>query len=275
VLLATASPAAAAGPEYPSTLGTWPYRTTIAKNTGAEGEGYASVAATGGWVWAGLTATKFYNSAGALTARLLPPAPYDHIGDPDAHGYLTYIPLQRNDGGRTQAFQIRSSLTGAVSLAEWSLPSGYQINNSWVAISPDGRWMLNGGWGNQSAFYGFARPTGAGPVTLAFRVTLDTTLRNVQGCDFVTNMRLVCQDDKEGAGAKSVWAVDLNHYLDGVNRTARVTRLGDAPGDQADPACIEGESEGVDYNPTTKVLRTTFIDGCSHNLTGLLVSDYG
>lgn len=274
LVIGMATPASAAGPEYPPTLGPWTYQGTTTQNTGFAGQGYASVTATGGWLWTGLTATKFFNSAGTQTARLLPPAPYDHIGDPDAYGYYAYIPLQRNDGGRTQGFQIRNGLTGAVSVAEWSLPYGYQINNSWVAISPDGKWMLNGGWGNQTYFTGFTRPTGGGPITLKFRVTLDTTLRNVQGCDFVTNMRLVCADDKEGAGNKSIWAVDLNHYLDGVNRTARVTRLGDAPGDQTDPACREGETEGVDYNAATRVMRFTFIDGCSTNLTGMVVSDY-
>lgn len=268
------STAGAAGPVYPPTLGPWTYQSTILKGTGAEGEGYASIPATGGWMWSGLTATKFYNSAGAQTARLTAPAPYTHIGDPDAYGYWAYIPLQRDDGVRTMGFQIRSLLTGAVTLAEWTVPSGYQTNNSWIAISPDGKWMLNGGWGNETFFTGFTRPTANGPITLGFKITLDTTLRNIQGCDFVTNLRLVCQDDKEGAGTKSVWQVDLNHYLDGVNRTAHVTRLGPAPGDQTDPACIQGESEGVDYNTSTKVFRSTFIDGCSHNLTGLLVSDY-
>lgn len=268
------STASAAGPVYPATLGPWTYQSTIMKGTGAEGEGYASIANTGGWAWAGLTATKVYNSAGTQVAKLLPPAPYDHIGDPDAYGWYLYIPLQRNDGGQTLAFQIRNMLNGSVSINEWTVPSGYMTNNSWIAISPDGKWLLNGGWGNMNYFTAFARPTGAGTSTLAFKITLDRTLRNIQGCDFISNLRMVCQDDVEGAGNKSVWQIDINNYLTGVNRTARTTRLGDAPGDQTDPACIQGESEGVDYNTTTKVFRATFIDGCSHNLTGLLVSDY-
>src|SRR6185312_2146899 len=75
-------------------------------------------------------------------------------------------------------------------------------NNSFAAISPDGRWMVSGEWETMShlqiyptPLLNHATPRTGGALRLAGLIRLDHKVNDVQGCDFVTSMRLICVSD--------------------------------------------------------------------------------
>ncbi len=75
---------------------------------------------------------------------------------------------------------------GAWSEYVHTLSPGEAMNNSWVAISPDGQWMLSGEWGTMDRLLVFPTP-GENPSTSpsanlpqAATVRLDHAVRDVQ-----------------------------------------------------------------------------------------------
>jgi hypothetical protein len=65
-----------------------------------------------------------------------------------------------------------------------------------------------------------ADPAGGGTLPQAGQITLSTTVRNIQGCDFVTGTELICSAND---AAKDVLRVTLPHPLNGQATVGQVT----------------------------------------------------
>lgn len=191
-------------------------------------------------------------------------AGYLHIGDVDAHGGRAYIPYENSGKGTEKAYGVMDLASGRI--LGWSvhqLEPGEAYNNSWVAVSPDGQWMVSGEWEDVTSFLVFrTADVGQASIGVAFRVRLDTTLTLVQGCDFDGPVRLVCHDNTED---RRLLQIDLDRALDGSDVGARTTVLGSTPVDLAVPLLAgvcknPTEAEGVDVSGTT--LRFMTVDPC-------------
>jgi hypothetical protein len=133
-------------------------------------------------------------------------------------------------------------------------------NNSFAAVSPDGRWLVSGEWFTERRLLVFPAPTGAapaGPLALAGQITLDRPVNQIQGCAFVAATRLLCVSDDPGT---TLWPtpfpllqVDLPAPLDGATTTATVTDLGGLPLVSRCRGAFE--PEGIDDDRATGTLR--------------------
>jgi hypothetical protein len=142
------------------------------------------------------------------------------------------------------------------------------VNNSFAAVSPDGQWLVSGEWGDQDRLQVFpapllnpATPKTGGDLPQAPQITLDKPVRDIQGCDFVDDTRLLCASDD---GSKELFEedrpllqVDLTHRLDGTPVTGHVTSLFALP--QRSACSGTFEAEGVDYDTTTGTLRVEVV----------------
>jgi hypothetical protein len=150
-----------------------------------------------------------------------------------------------------------------------ALVSGEEYNNSFDAISPDGQWMVAGEWNTMTHFQIYpapilnaATPKTGGGLALSGYVRLDRAVNDVQGCDFVTATRLICASDDNSRSLfperKPLLQVDLARSLTGGDVAGHVTDLGPIP--QANTICSGTfEAEGVDYDPSTGILRVEII----------------
>ncbi|MEX3100743.1 MULTISPECIES: hypothetical protein [unclassified Streptomyces] len=192
---------------------------------------------------------------------------WNHVGDPDAAYDGTYIEPYQQDAGTSKMFRVQSP-NGTWSEYVHALGSGEALNNSWVAISPDGQWMLAGEWGTMTRFLVFPTP-GVNPATSpggnlpwVTTVTLDRPVRDVQGCDFSGPTTLLCSSD-DPAGTlfgmtKPLLQVDLAARPNGTsNVSGRVTALRQLP---LRSGCTGSfETEGIDYDRRSGVLRVIVI----------------
>ncbi|PZT70119.1 hypothetical protein DN402_31120 [Streptomyces sp. SW4] len=258
-LTAAAVLAAAPPASFAATAGTWTEVGSDRARPLTESQGLASVEVPAG-------SPNRYTGVGTIPPDVAVRG-WNHVGDPDASYDGHYVePYQRDDGGG-KMFRVQGP-DGRWAQYVHALGPGEAPNNSWVAISPDGRWMLSGEWGTMSRFLVFPTP-GANPATSpsanlpqAATVRLDRPVRDVQGCDFVTATRLLCSsDDPDGSlfgVTKPLLQVDLSAAVDGTADVAgRVTALRQLP---LRSACRGGfEAEGVDYDRRTGTLRVVVL----------------
>ncbi|QNP74288.1 hypothetical protein IAG44_35765 [Streptomyces roseirectus] len=188
---------------------------------------------------------------------------WNHVGDPDAAYDGTYIEPYQRDSGGAKMFRVQAP-GGTWSEYVHTLGAGEAMNNSWVAVSPDGQWMLAGEWGTMTRFLVFPTP-GVNPATSpgtnlpwVTTVTLDHAVRDVQGCDFSGPTTLLCSSD-DPAGTlfgmtKPLLQVDLSAKPNGTaNVSGHVTALRQLP---LRSGCSgDFETEGVDYDRRTATLR--------------------
>ncbi|MFI9169881.1 hypothetical protein [Streptomyces lincolnensis] len=188
---------------------------------------------------------------------------WNHIGDPDASYDGHYIEPYQRDDGTTKMFRVQAP-GGAWSEYVHTLGPGEARNNSWVAVTPGGQWMLAGEYGTMSRLLVFPTP-GVNPGTSpsanlpqASTVRLDHAVRDVQGCDFVTATRLLCSSD-DPAGTlfgitKPLLQVDLSAEPNGTaDVTGHVTALRQLPLRSSCSGTFE--TEGIDYDRRTGTLR--------------------
>jgi hypothetical protein len=188
---------------------------------------------------------------------------WNHIGDPDASYDGHYIEPYQRDDGTTKMFRVQAP-GGSWSEYVHTLGPGEARNNSWVAVTPGGQWMLAGEYGTMSRLLVFPTP-GVNPGTSpsanlpqASTVRLDHAVRDVQGCDFVTATRLLCSSD-DPAGTlfgitKPLLQVDLSAEPHGTaDVTGHVTALRQLPLRSSCSGTFE--TEGVDYDRRTGTLR--------------------
>ncbi|MGV9452455.1 hypothetical protein [Streptomyces sp. NPDC003635] len=187
---------------------------------------------------------------------------WNHVGDPDASYNGYYIEPYQADSGTAKMFRVQAP-GGAWSEYVHRLSGGEALNNSWVAVSPGGQWMLAGEWGTMNRLLVFPTPgvnaSTSPSVNLpqASTVHLDRAVRDVQGCDFSGPTTLLCSSD-DPAGTlfgitKPLLRIDLSAEPGSADVTGRVTALRQLP---LRSGCSGSfETEGVDYDRRTGTLR--------------------
>ncbi|MFF7051195.1 hypothetical protein ACFY94_22875 [Streptomyces griseorubiginosus] len=192
---------------------------------------------------------------------------WNHVGDPDASYDGHYVEPYQADSGTAKMYRVQAP-NGTWSEYVHALSPGEALNNSWVAISPDGQWMLTGEWGTMTRFLVLPTPgvnastSPSANLPQAATVTLDHAVRDVQGCDFVTATQLLCSSD-DPAGTlfgytKPLLQVDLSAAPTGsANVTGHVTALRQLP---LRSSCSGSfEAEGIDYDRRTGTLRVIVV----------------
>jgi len=193
---------------------------------------------------------------------------WNHVGDPDiARGY-TFDAYQGSDTATSKMFAVTTPAGKRYAYVH-RLNPGEKVNNSFATVSPDARWLVSGEWGDQNRLQVFpapllnpSTPPKGGALKEAWQITLDKPVRDIQGCDFVTDTRLVCaSDDASGElfpESRPLLQVDLPHQLDGQPITGSVRALFGLP---QRSLCTDGtfEAEGVDYDARTGTLRAEVI----------------
>lgn len=206
-----------------------------------------------------------YTGIGTIPVGL-PARGWNHVGDPDASYDGHYVEPYQADSGNAKMFRVQRPDGGWAEYVH-SLSPGEALNNSWVAISPDGQWMLSGEWGAMNRLLVFPTPGvngGTSPsanLPQAATVHLDHAVRDVQGCDFVTATQLLCSsDDPDGSlfgTIKPLLRIDLSAPPDGTDADGHVTALRQLP---LRSACSGSfEAEGIDYDRRTGTLRVIVV----------------
>ena len=149
-----------------------------------------------------------------------------------------------------------------------TLVRGELYNNSFDAISPDTQWLVAGEWGTMSHLQIYPtpvlnreRPSHGGSLRLAGYVMLDHKVNDIQGCDFVTQVRLICASDDDSRtlfpNEKPLLEVDLLRSLHGASVKGHVVDLGSIP--QKSSCSGTFEAEGVDFDASSGILRVEII----------------
>ncbi|WP_367325231.1 hypothetical protein [Streptomyces sp. HUAS ZL42] len=192
---------------------------------------------------------------------------WNHVGDPDASYDGYYIEPYQRDSGGSKMFRVQAP-GGAWSEYVHTLGSGEALNNSWVAISPDGQWMLAGEYGTMSRLLVFPTPgvnastSPSANLPQVSTVNLDHAVRDVQGCDFLSATRLLCSSD-DPAGTlfgitKPLLQIDLAAAPSGTsNVSGHVTALRQLPLRSSCSGTFE--AEGIDYDRRTGTLRVIVV----------------
>nr|WP_306333652.1 hypothetical protein [Streptomyces sp. KL118A] len=242
----------------------------------------AAPAAPGGWQESGtshvnsLTGSQGLASRadGSLLYRGLGSIPLDlrmkgwgHIGDPDIANGHTFDAYQGGDDAKSKMFAVTTP-DGKRHLYEHQLDAGEKLNNSFAAVSPDDQWLVSGEWGDQNRLQVFpapllnpSTPRTGGALPQAGQITLDKPVRDIQGCDFVSDTRLVCASNDASKELfpedRPVLQVDLERPLDGKPVTGRVASLFAAP--QRSICSGSFETEGIDYDSARRTLRVEVV----------------
>ncbi|MDH6553291.1 hypothetical protein M2160_007395 [Streptomyces sp. SAI-117] len=250
-LLAAAPPASAAD--------TWTEAGSDRANPLTESQGLTSVEVPAG-------SANRYTGIGTIPIGVSTRG-WNHVGDPDASYDGHYIEPYQADSGTAKMYRVQAP-NGTWSEYVHTLGPGEALNNSWVAVSPDGQWMLSGEWGTMTRFLVFPTPgvnastSPSADLPQAATVTLDHAVRDVQGCDFLSATRLLCSSD-DPAGTlfgytKPLLQIDLSAAPTGsANVSGHVTALRQLP---LRSSCSgEFEAEGIDYDRRTGTLRVIVV----------------
>jgi hypothetical protein len=190
-----------------------------------------------------------------------------HIGDPDSlHGYV-FDAYQGPSSGGSKMFLVTAPSGRTFEYVHRLVP-GELYNNSFVTISPDSQWMVAGEWETMShlqiyptPLLNHRSPARGGSLRLAGYIKLDHKVNDVQGCDFVTPVRLICASDDDSRtlfrNAKPLVQIDLAAPLAGTSVRGHVVDLGSIPQESACSGTFE--AEGVDFDTSTDVLRVEVI----------------
>jgi hypothetical protein len=192
---------------------------------------------------------------------------WNHIGDPDIARGHTFDAYQGPDTATSKMFAVTTPAGKRYEYVH-QLDPGEKLNNSFAAVSPDGQWLVSGEWGGQTRLQVFpapllnpATPPTGGDLKEAWQITLDKPVRDIQGCDFVNDTRLVCaSNDATGTlfpEIRPLLQVDLSRALDGQPVTGSVTSLFALP--QRSVCTGTFEAEGVDYFAGSGTLRVEMI----------------
>jgi hypothetical protein len=238
----------------------WTQLSETAEFTPTHNEGVATVTPPGG--------TPYQRYTGTLSVPPELVANWGHIGDPDSVNGYVFDDFQYTAANPASKLFRVTTPSGAHYDYTHTLVPVEEYNNSWVAVSPDTRWMVNGEWDTMNRFLIFptpllnsATPPAGGTLDLAAYLQLDHPVRDVQGCTFFSATRLLCSSDDPGTDlfptSKQLLQIDLPHPLDGSDVTGHVTSLGQLP---LSSACTGTyEVEGDDYDPATGQLRVLIV----------------
>ncbi|GHD32987.1 hypothetical protein [Streptomyces galbus] len=258
VVLATAAAAALSAAPPAAAADTWTEVGSDRADPLTESQGLTSVEVPAG-------SPNRYTGIGTIPVGLSVRG-WNHVGDPDASYNGYYVEPYQQDSGTSKMFRVQAP-GGGWSEYVHALSPGEALNNSWVAISPDGQWMLAGEWGTMTRLLVFPTPgvnAGTSPsanLPQASTVRLDHAVRDVQGCDFSGPTTLLCSsDDPEGSlfgMTKPLLQVDLSAQPGSSDVTGHVTALRQLP---LRSGCSGGfEAEGIDYDRRTGTLRVIVV----------------
>jgi hypothetical protein len=192
---------------------------------------------------------------------------WTHIGDPDSvNGYVVDA-YQGPSSGSSKMFLVTTPAGTSFEYIHTLVP-GELYNNSFATISPDTRWMVAGEWGTMrhlqiypAPLLNHTTPSSGGSLRLAGYIKLDHRVNDIQGCDFVTPVELICASDDDSRtlfpNEKPLVEVELPRTLDGNNVRAHVVDLGSIP--QKSSCSGTFEAEGVDFDPSSGMLRVEVI----------------
>ena len=196
-----------------------------------------------------------------------------HVGDPDSwHDYI-FDAYQGSPSSGEKLYEVTSP-KGDVFDFVHRLAPGEDYNNSFATITPDGRWMVSGEWGEMTRLLVFPAPVVNPAVTtrvldLAPSIRLDHPVRDLQGCVFTQPKQLLCSSADPGSDLwptpDQLLQLTLAHPLDGTPATAAVRSLGELP---MLSACTGGyEPEGVDYHDGLLRVEVRSPGVCSPEIT--------
>ncbi|MGH3599663.1 MAG: hypothetical protein ACRDQH_05190 [Pseudonocardiaceae bacterium] len=188
---------------------------------------------------------------------------WNHIGDPDAwHGYL-FDAYQASPPTAEKLFEVTGP-AGATHDFIHPLDPGEALNNSFVAVSPSGQWMVAGEWNEMDRLLVFPTPvlnhaalTTRKTLPMAGTISLDHPVRDVQGCDFVTSTKLLCSTNDPST---DLWptpyqllSITFARALVGTPVTGHVSELGELP--RLSNCTGPYEVEGIDFQVASGPLR--------------------
>lgn len=192
---------------------------------------------------------------------------WNHIGDPDIARGHTFDAYQGPDTATSKMFAVTTP-SGKRYEYVHQLSPGEKLNNSFATISPDGQWLVSGEWGEQRRLQVFptpllnpSTPQAGGDLKEAWQITLDKPVRDIQGCDFVSDTRLLCASNDATTTLfpepHPLLQVDLPHKVDGQPITGTVKPLFALP--QRSVCKGTFETEGIDYDVNSGALRVEMI----------------
>jgi hypothetical protein len=192
---------------------------------------------------------------------------WNHVGDPDASYDGHYVEPYQADSGNAKMYRVQAP-DGSWSEYVHTLGPDEALNNSWVAISPDGQWMLSGEYGTMNRFLVFPTPgvnastSPSANLPQVSTVRLDHAVRDVQGCDFSGPTTMLCSsDDPDGSlfgMTKPLLQVDLSAAPNGTSDVSgHVTALRQLPLRSACSGTFE--AEGIDYDRRDGTLRVIVV----------------
>ncbi|MCW2526217.1 MAG: hypothetical protein JWM76_1077 [Pseudonocardiales bacterium] len=191
----------------------------------------------------------------------IPPALFHdgwvHVGDPDSHlGYVVDA-YQARPGALSKLFVVTAP-NGRVTRLVHPLETGEGFNNSFVSVSPDGRWLVSAEWNVIRRLLVFRLPTlsptmGSHTVPLQSTINLSHALRNVQGCDFSSATAMVCSTNDPDQGlfpvSRQLISIRLERVIDGRPVAGEVSLMGRVP--RPTSCAGDGETEGLDVTGDT------------------------
>lgn len=239
----------------------WTETTSYLEGTLGAGEGVATVDPPVG------SAHELYRGTTSIPVGLAV-AGWTHVGDPDSAGGYIVDAYQNSSSSAGKKMFLVTTPSGATYQYVHTTVAGELYNNSFDAISPDEQFMVAGEWGTMDHLQIYptpllnpATPATGGSLDLSGYVQLDHQVNDVQGCDFITSTQLVCASDDSSESlfpnAKPLLEVDLSAPLSGGDVTGHVVDLGSIP--QSSICSGTFEAEGVDYDPSTGILRVEII----------------
>ena len=230
------------------------------ENTLTAGEGVATVTQPGH------TPDELYRGLQSVPDDLKAQG-WTHIGDPDSsHGYI-FDAYQGPATGNSKMFLVTTPSGRSVEYIH-ALVKGELYNNSFVAVSPDTQWMAAGEWGTMNHLQIYPTPllnhtvhAGGGSLRLAGYIKLNHKVNDIQGCDFITAVRLICASDDDSRtlfpSEKPLVEVELSQSLHGSSVKGSVVDLGAIPQESSCSGTFE--AEGVDFDASTDTLRVEVI----------------
>jgi hypothetical protein len=249
-----------ASPRSQSGIAGWTAVGSYVQSTLSAGEGLATVSPPHH------KAYELYRGIASISSDLKAQG-WAHIGDPDSvHGYV-FDAYQGPSSGSSKMFLVTNP-SGKSFEYRHTIVRGELYNNSFDAISTDAQWLVAGEWGTMShlqiyptPLLNHETPIGGGSLRLTGYIKLDHKVNDIQGCDFVTPVRLICASDDDSRilfpNEKPLLEVDLLTSIHGANVKGHVVDLGSIP--QKSSCSGTFEAEGVDFDRSTGILRVEII----------------
>jgi hypothetical protein len=241
-------------------LGPWQFVDRVRKLKASANQGLTTVVAADG------STSLVYRGDSSIPSDLQGQG-WGHIGDPDSSkGYL-FDAYQGGAGATTKLYTVTTPAGERFDYVH-PLEGDEKFNNSYVAVAPDGQWMVSGEWDVMNRLLMLptpvlnpATPQTGGTLALAPMITLDHPVRNVQGATFVSATRLLCSTNDPDTDLfptpRQLLQIDLPGPLTGAATAAQVTSLGELPTESICPG--QFEVEGIDYDSVNGDLRVDIV----------------